>query len=88
MQLGHSVGQLGFPKMGCNEACHQSIIASPRRFLFRHFFEKISPPLHHLPPFRQILSVVIGGTNLVALDVRELSLNGIGAEKAAFVEDR
>jgi len=42
--------------------------------------------LHHLTAFRQVLRVIVGGTDFVALGMGKLAFNDI-RRKTIFVED-
>ena len=47
----------------------------------------IGPPLHHLSTFLHVQGAVVGGTDLVALDMGKLTLDGIGMPESGLVED-
>ena len=42
--------------------------------------EMVSPPLHHLLPFRKVFSVVIDASNFVPFDMGQLSLDDVTAK--------
>ena len=46
----------------------------------------ISPPLQHFTAFRQILSVIVGGANVVAFAVGKLPFNHVG-RKTIHIEN-
>ena len=62
-----------------------SIAATAPAYVFTGSFLKvISPPLHHLPSLREILSMIVGGAYFVALAVSELALDHV-RRKPVFV---
>lgn len=75
------VWTIGFPKTGCNEeteAYHQPDAVLLGRFLCRHLVQVVRPPLHHLPPLGQILGVVVGSLDSIALYMGKLDFNHLG----------
>src|SRR5262245_26522036 len=46
--------------------------STARLFLCRYLIEVVSPPLHHLPAFRQVLCMIVGGADVVPLAVGKL----------------
>ena len=66
----------------------ESILNYGRQLLFRRdTIEIVRPPLHHLPAFRQVLSVVVSGPYFISLGVGELPFNHTW-RKTILVENR
>lgn len=51
------------------------------------FSKKVRPPLHHLPAIDHVFSLIVASANLIALSVRQLTLDNVRPE-SHFIEDR
>lgn len=54
------------------------------RLVCGNLIQIVGPPLHHLPAFREVLRVIVGGPDGIPLSVGKLTLDHVGS-KAVLV---